>query len=141
MPYRRPDARHQITCDCGRTFTHRGTHAAHLPKCLGAEPTVEALYRIGQVQPDGECLLWGGRAVVGGYGGMPATAAEQVGEQLAHRAVFVIAHGPTEQYVLHSCDRPACVRIEHLRSGTARENAADMMARGRWFPFGRAGGR
>lgn len=34
-------------------------------------------------------------------------------------------------YALHSCDRPICVAPWHLRWGTAAQNSADMVRRGR----------
>ena len=36
-----------------------------------------------------------------------------------------------EPFGLHSCDTPSCVRPSHIRAGTAIENSADMVARGR----------
>ena len=38
---------------------------------------------------------------------------------------------PPEAILLHSCDTPACVRPDHLRPGTRRENSQDMISRGR----------
>lgn len=38
---------------------------------------------------------------------------------------------PEGLFILHSCDNPACVRLDHLRPGTRKDNHQDMMARGR----------
>lgn len=52
----------------------------------------------------------------------------------AHRVVYVLANGPLadrRQQVRHDCDNPPCCNPAHLRSGTAKENSADALARGR----------
>lgn len=38
---------------------------------------------------------------------------------------------PRGMFLLHSCDNPACINLEHLRIGTAKENSEDAVARGR----------
>jgi hypothetical protein len=38
---------------------------------------------------------------------------------------------PIGLLALHSCDNPICVNPHHLRWGTVKENAADMVSRGR----------
>lgn len=38
---------------------------------------------------------------------------------------------PGNLFVLHKCDVPLCVRHDHLFLGTAADNTADMLAKGR----------
>jgi hypothetical protein len=82
-----------------------------------------------KVDKSGDCWLWTGSRHRFGYGMM------QIGRRpwTAHRISYAIAHGPIPDgaMVLHSCDNPQCVRLDHLRIGTARDNAADAVARGR----------
>lgn len=51
----------------------------------------------------------------------------------AHRRMYTDFCGdiPTGIFVLHNCDNPRCVNPNHLRIGTARDNAADCVQRGR----------
>ena len=52
---------------------------------------------------------------------------------LVHRWVLESAKGPIPHgmFVLHSCDTPACVNVEHLRIGTHAENMMDKKNRRR----------
>jgi hypothetical protein len=51
----------------------------------------------------------------------------------AHRASWILACGqiPAGIDVLHRCDNPSCVNVDHLFLGTPKENTRDMMAKGR----------
>jgi hypothetical protein len=54
----------------------------------------------------------------------------------AHIIVWEHHNGPVPEglEVCHTCDRGACVTIEHLWLGTHAENMADMLAKGRHNP-------
>jgi len=52
---------------------------------------------------------------------------------LAHRAAWILMRGPLtdEQMVCHSCDRPCCVRPDHLFVGDNAANIRDAASKGR----------
>jgi hypothetical protein len=39
-----------------------------------------------------------------------------------------------DEFILHACDNPPCFRVDHLSVGSARDNNADMRAKGRGTP-------
>lgn len=50
----------------------------------------------------------------------------------AHRVAWTITHGdPGKLHVCHHCDNPKCINPAHLFVGTARDNALDMVRKGR----------
>lgn len=76
-----------------------------------------------------ECWNWTGGCNDRGYG----TFANGHGHQLAHRYAYEISSGsiPDGVFVLHRCDNRRCVNPSHLWLGTAQDNTADMIAKGR----------
>lgn len=56
-----------------------------------------------------------------------------------HRLVWTLVNGPIPKglLVLHRCDVRNCCNPDHLFLGTAADNTADMMAKGRGRPGGR----
>ena len=51
-----------------------------------------------------------------------------------HRYVYMDIHGelPSDIVVRHKCDNRACCNPDHLESGTRKDNARDMVERGRY---------
>ena len=52
---------------------------------------------------------------------------------LTHRLAWIIANGsvPEDMCVLHKCDNPQCINIEHLFLGTRVDNIEDMDSKNR----------
>jgi hypothetical protein len=97
----------------------------------------------GPVPVTSDCILTTWPRQPSGYGtGYPIQGAEKWS---AHRWAWTQARGPIPVglFVLHRCDNPPCVRVtplrpdgtpdpdDHLFIGTARDNHADMAAKGR----------
>ena len=77
---------------------------------------------------NGECLEWKGATRGGRF--------NQYGNyrgRMAHRVAWELVHGeiPDGKFVLHHCDNPKCVNVQHLFIGTLSDNARDMVDKGR----------
>ena len=75
------------------------------------------------------CVIWMGAVNEHGYGTLSAGGLKF----RAHRFAWMIENGflASENFLLHSCDVPCCVSLEHLRIGTQSENIKESWARGR----------
>lgn len=75
------------------------------------------------------CVEWTKRRDKDGYGRVGRNGKSY----RAHRLAWEEEHGPIPDgmMVLHRCDNPPCVNVEHLFLGTALDNMRDMVAKGR----------
>lgn len=80
---------------------------------------------------DTGCWVWTGATNEAGYGAIWKDGDERAAP--AHRVAYEIFVGPIPEglFVCHHCDNPPCVNPEHLFVGDAKDNADDMMAKGR----------
>jgi hypothetical protein len=123
---------------CGSPFKRRRrTNQYCSIACFVRPPEVRLWARVTLSDaPDG-CSEWTGSRDVNGYG---RVGYKQV-PVLAHRLAWELANGPIPDglYVLHRCDNPPCVRLDHLSLGTQQDNMRDTVVRGRHVQGDRVG--
>ncbi len=83
-------------------------------------------------EPNSGCHIWLGACVSHGYG-----IVRNGGKNwLAHRLAWSLRNGaiPDGMHVLHRCDCPWCVNVDHLFLGSRKDNMQDMKKKGRGRP-------
>lgn len=75
------------------------------------------------------CWLWNGALSTKGYGHFKLSGHDYHAHRVAHECW--IGPIPVGLMVCHDCDTPQCINPNHLYAGTAADNAADMVRRGR----------
>ena len=77
-----------------------------------------------------ECWEWKGSTSKNGYGNMNVGKGVVIS---AHRISYMIEFGdiPDGKVILHICDNKKCVNPNHLRARSSKENAHDMLWKGR----------
>ena len=77
------------------------------------------------------CAIWTGAKSGGGYGQMRVNGVLMY----VHRYIWEQANRPLRdgEWICHTCDVPACCRLEHLFLCNAEIDSHDMVAKGRHF--------
>ncbi len=84
----------------------------------------------------GGCVLWTGVVDKDGYGKFMVGPRWLQRTHRPHRWIWERCIGPIgDALILHSCDTPGCVALQHLSPGTQKQNIGDAIRRGR-FPRG-----
>jgi hypothetical protein len=91
------------------------------------------------VDKTSECWWWsGGRA--GGYGAWRGFLAHRLSAYFAGMIATPSSSRKDDgARVLHKCDRPLCVRPDHLFVGSQTDNVRDCVSKGRFVSTGRPG--
>ncbi len=81
--------------------------------------------------PD-KCWIWIGEKAKYGYGRFK-NGPKKHDRVMAHRVAYFLTFGKIKEgyKILHKCDNPPCCNPDHLYQGTQKQNACDMVSRGR----------
>lgn len=92
-------------------------------------PLSDRLWEKISPEPTSGCWLWLGRIDTQGYGQMSVSNRQT----LVHRISWELKNGPVPAGLLvcHKCDVRTCVNPDHLFVGTVKDNALDMIKKGR----------
>lgn len=79
------------------------------------------------------CMEWQGGLDSSGYG----QAGYKNKHTSCHRLIWKLIKGeiPKGMCVLHKCDNPKCINIDHLFLGTKKDNNHDKIKKGRHYSF------
>lgn len=124
---------------CGKPARHIGWCLSHYKRynrygdpLAGASrhyKTPEEAFLARSFHRDTGCIEWTGSSDTKGYGQL------RIDGKLikAHRYAVERAHGPIPagMVVMHVCDNPKCVNIDHLHVGSQKQNVHDMDTKGR----------
>ena len=97
-------------------------------------PHKERLKRLSRHNKENDCIEWVG-VLRRGYGRLIVGSRTDKSRKsvTAHRLAYEVYVGkiPEGMLVLHKCDNKKCINPEHLFLGTYKDNAIDMVKKGR----------
>src|SRR5678816_2720764 len=87
--------------------------------------------KVNMSTPD-QCWNWMGEISYHGYGRF-RVGPHKHDMTMAHRVAYFVTYGKIKEgyNILHKCDNRACCNPDHLYQGTPKDNAFDMVSRGR----------
>jgi hypothetical protein len=101
------------------------------PRLRGSLPQPMSVRFWRHVSKSDGCWLWTGPKIAQGYGQIWCLWRRRT--IMAHRVAWEMVNGPirNDMVIMHTCDVPSCVKIDHLRLGTRADNNADCNTKGR----------
>ena len=104
-------------------------------------PSSETIHAfLHKLEKHGNCWIWVASKRNKGYGAISWKDKDsgKMIQERAHRLSYRLFVGlnPSNLFVLHKCDNPACCNPDHLFLGTKADNNRDMVEKGRHVPGG-----
>lgn len=93
--------------------------------------------RMATIPDDNGCIKWLGKYLNNGYGYIYKMVDKIPHQLLAHRVVYCVINNVNiddieGKVVMHKCDNPQCVNVDHLMLGTQGDNMRDRHQKGRY---------
>lgn len=137
------DERPPCACGCGepvpiaKKTSSRYGHVKGQPTRFVAghtsrrKPVLERL--IARSKANGSCLEWQGSRLPKQYGVISVKEDDRIVRRYTHRVMWKESRGPIPDgmCILHRCDNPPCINIDHLFLGSVQDNIRDMWSKGR----------
>jgi hypothetical protein len=103
------------------------------PRLDGTPITAEWI-RSQTVTDSNGCWIWQRAFNNYGYSIISIKGSSKKGHcTLVHRLLWSLVNGPIPEggWILHKCDNPPCINLDHLYLGTPKQNTHDTVTRGR----------